>query len=1478
MPLYSDMYHNYIGNTPTSPMNYTPSYSLPSYSSAYSSGYTPAPRISNISRYLPKLTPISETPLTKHRIAALSRLNSPKPTIIRRPSPRYVPPRPRRINTSDIDVSAHRFANRRISDPKVDTHYTERKKSDVIETIQENIENKPPIVDTDNTEEQPERVFGRSTIRRDRAMVRLKTVRLRSKSRSKSPEVSKEEVKEIKVKKVREYEKIEIPTEADPGYVSTETNSGSWRDNFEGEFDLKKESKSPTKSPGEILIEKHFIKDEIKDDKPLLTIDDIPVERRKSVRRRSAAKLPSFKEICSDISSDKLSDDLNAGDLRRKASLIIEEEINKIRQSASGTFHCLLEQQVSDNDDGVDKRKSRKVKKTIRQKITAKVDIENPEPAIRAVIGHVEVDETTFDNNNNKTHHPQLIDTDGSDIKNKTIKLPLKKKKTDIDTEIKSTCDSMMSMDEATNEQTPAPTTNANTKITSADIKTNESDANAKKIPVNKTENCDLDSKLLLETNATSSTPTTSAPVSVRKIKKIVKTKSLVKEVVIEPELPKMNPLKRDPSADDFWGMIGSRETIAFTKRKQKVVEEQQQKMQEISWLDEEEVQVDPSTIVESRSTKKVSKTLVDDATINPKPEVAKQVENKNESVIAAGKADVIIVSPTKADEKSNLLSKLENKMPSQMAEKQIESKTCDDIKVVKAKCDAKVAELKLGQQSKVDENKLTDNKEVVKDNADVKTALVSKTSAADVDCKKEKSLEKSPEKTFILQEVPKPKKIVSRTIEANGITDKAEEVLVLPKSPPWKLSKKTEEKLPLSPKSPSWKLKVDKDATPVESPVKKVLEKSKSPEPPKPVVLKKLEKSKSPEPPKPAVLKTLEKSPETPKPALFEKSKSPEPPKPAVLKTLEKSKSPEPPEPAVLKTLEKYKSPEPPKPTELKSLKKSKSPEPPKPAVLKTLEQKALEKSKSPEPPKTVLKSLEKVKSPEPLKPSELKALEKKALEMSKSVELSALKTVEKKTEVLPKLKPVEVKAPPTPKLEDKKKEEKVEAVETVKTPPWKQALMKNKNDKDAAIEAKKAATKIETKSPILTKPINVTAATADESAQNAGIEKVSINESKKVNENIEPTPAKVCAIKPKKKSIKSTEGQKLETKEATATSTTTNANVNDTTVANSSELKNSLSNSKSLGNLSKFPTVNNLNSYATKNDKNNDKQHQHTAIKSENTDTQISHDDHNKSNAIEQSIIESTSKSSHQTQEKETIKDTKTATSAAATVVPEKKVETESEEEDSDESSYEEDSEDWTEDEMGRKDFDPQRRVKLKFESMKKCYVKDEKATITLVARPRPLWKIRRNKHANFSSSSESETSGDENTSETRSNGDSATGSSHSSTNSNHKIQKKNGGSEVSDVMYDNITALMPTLATQDEEDENGVEKSAEQIAENELKKKNRLSTSSQDSGFCCVGATAPKSPRKMLGEFIIIDTIHPLNVIVQLKSLLIALICSN
>uniref|UniRef100_A0A8W7PPJ3 Uncharacterized protein n=1 Tax=Anopheles coluzzii TaxID=1518534 RepID=A0A8W7PPJ3_ANOCL len=65
---------------------------------------------------------------------------------------------------------------------------------------------------------------------------------------------------------------------------------------------------------------------------------------------------------------------------------------------------------------------------------------------------------------------------------------------------------------------------------------------------------------------------------------------------------------------------------------------------------------------------------------------------------------------------------------------------------------------------------------------------------------------------------------------------------------------------------------------------------------------------------------------------------------------------------------------------------------------------------------------------------------------------------------------------------------------------------------------------------------------------------------------------------------------------------------------------------------------------------------------------------------------------------------------------------------------SSEEEDDED---DEMAndkpekKKPFDPTKRVKLNFEQMRKCYSKEEKSPIVLVARPRPLWKVKRHGH---------------------------------------------------------------------------------------------------------------------------------------------------
>lgn len=487
---------------------------------------------------MPKLTTISETPLSKHRLAALTRINAIAMKTnhsiatahhthhhTTHQSPKYVPPRPRRIDASDIDVSFTRYANRKLSD----VHEVAQIKEENVEMVEEKPED----------DEFPPK--NRSTIRRDRGLVRLRTIR--------APAV-------IEKKAV---EKVKESSDFDLGYGSSERSSGSWRKKFELDFDFREKPSSPTaKTLGESFIEKYQIKEPEKcspDVQIFLSLDDLPPEREELLRRTSNGKLPTFKEICSDISSDKLTDDLNAGELRRRASLIIEEEMNKIMKSESGTIHCILEP----SDD--DKRKSRKGKK-VRQKVTAKIISVEPPVQIKAVIANVEIEETAFNGTDKAKKDEQLISAEAED-KNTTFKVPLrKKKKLTADAEAtKSTCEMKIAETKACTASTSTSLINMQPKHTA-----------------------DLNTKLLIDKSATTAPGDNKSQQVVKKTQKnLVKTKASIKS-----EVPSaMIPLQRDLSVDDFWGMIGSRETTAFQKRKQRVTEDQILTITENSWVEE---------------------------------------------------------------------------------------------------------------------------------------------------------------------------------------------------------------------------------------------------------------------------------------------------------------------------------------------------------------------------------------------------------------------------------------------------------------------------------------------------------------------------------------------------------------------------------------------------------------------------------------------------------------------------------------------------------------------------------------------------------------------------------------------------------------------------------------------------------------------------------------------------------------------------
>lgn len=113
----------------------------------------------------------------------------------------------------------------------------------------------------------------------------------------------------------------------------------TWRDNF-GEDLLIKPKEAVRKTPGELLLERHLIKlesDRRKEAKAAADKDDDldddamdPMEEMMAMARRrknsdsNKIRRPSFHDICQEISSDKIEsvDDLNAGELRRRASLL----------------------------------------------------------------------------------------------------------------------------------------------------------------------------------------------------------------------------------------------------------------------------------------------------------------------------------------------------------------------------------------------------------------------------------------------------------------------------------------------------------------------------------------------------------------------------------------------------------------------------------------------------------------------------------------------------------------------------------------------------------------------------------------------------------------------------------------------------------------------------------------------------------------------------------------------------------------------------------------------------------------------------------------------------------------------------------------------------------------------------------------------------------------------------------------------------
>jgi hypothetical protein len=201
---------------------------------------------------------------------------------------------------------------------------------------------------------------------------------------------------------------------------------------------------------------------------------------------------------------------------------------------------------------------------------------------------------------------------------------------------------------------------------------------------------------------------------------------------------------------------------------------------------------------------------------------------------------------------------------------------------------------------------------------------------------------------------------------------------------------------------------------------------------------------------------------------------------------------------------------------------------------------------------------------------------------------------------------------------------------------------------------------------------------------------------------------------------------------------------------------------------------------------------------------------------------------------------------------------VETTSDYSESGDESGVEGSEDYSdEDEMPDdkpKKFDPKKKIKLNFENMKKCYVREEKSKIIMVARPRPLWKIKRGLHKQknadlTSSSSDSDDSDDDSsarTSQTSETSETAGSSLNSSTKSMETAALSASAGKVGDYSDIYSSLISPLHSARKDENNNEDNENNKNVANKDFR---TASTSSHDSGY--FGGTAPISPKKALGK---------------------------
>ncbi|BFG03067.1 uncharacterized protein DMAD_02413 [Drosophila madeirensis] len=623
--------------------------SSPRSPSSYSSGSSTASSLHSLgSRYQPKLTTITESSGLVGRHAGhsslmpLTRIQSPKyvssPThtyshsCANSSSSRYIPPRPIAINTADIDVSSSRYRRPASSSRSTEKEERDRGKDKEKEKEKEKEREEKFKVQVDLAHKEEtssatveaqqsvseNRQPRRSTIRRNRAVVRLSTVRRKSKERTGTSAENILAAKEEQ-RSAAEHQFRDLPPATEP--------SLSWRQKLADEL-AAFPTVSNKKSPGELLRERFFIRDDkdLEEQHQELRPIRIPVqemaqpqpqlqnvregqalekkvntqlteeseegneeseqEMQQRIRRLSLVQCPTFHDICEDISSDKIDDDLNAGELRRRASIIQEQEqeiLNKLQKSSSGSFQLIhLERRSSHDSTTADESssghrrssKQRKKSKKLRHKITAIVEVQNA-PSVAQLEHMPSVLELNEDSVTTKPLQP-ANSAPASTSSSTHSSSPKPKFTVNVEVEEHSQIHKVFKLPKKKTVHKPAEfQQDVQVEIALPDGFMKAAPKPAKTSPLKKRKAAPQQQKQMPEQHVNVAQIFTFEEAAIQQAQP-PETKV---EGTATPK-PIRKVIRKSESGDDFWSQIGSRETLYMTNRK-KAITERQEKVQE---------------------------------------------------------------------------------------------------------------------------------------------------------------------------------------------------------------------------------------------------------------------------------------------------------------------------------------------------------------------------------------------------------------------------------------------------------------------------------------------------------------------------------------------------------------------------------------------------------------------------------------------------------------------------------------------------------------------------------------------------------------------------------------------------------------------------------------------------------------------------------------------------------------------------------